>query len=139
MGLKQILFPPEPRPLAGRRWIKVLFRAVHVLFAAGFLGAYLFAVGPQERMPWTIGVLVSGSALLLLDLHETGAFLLQVRGLVVMVKIALLCALPLFHGSEAWILSGIFVLSVVSSHAPGSVRHRVLFGDGSIQAAESHG
>ena len=139
MPIKDLLFPREPRSLPGRRGIKIALRAVHVLFAAGFLGAYIFGATHDARLPWAIGVVASGVVFLLLDLHESAAFLLQVRGAVVLTKITLLVALPLFPGYEPWVLGGLVCLSVLSSHAPGSVRYRMLVGGGSIRGSESPG
>ena len=45
MGLKDFLFPNEPRALPGRRWLKIALRAVHVVFACGFLGSFVFEGG----------------------------------------------------------------------------------------------
>jgi len=137
--LKTTLFPGEPRALPGRRWLKIGLRAVHVLVAAGFLGAYVFGASHDARLPWAIGVVASGAVFLLLDLHESAAFLLQVRGAVVLTKITLLAALPLFPGYEPWILGFLVCISVLSSHAPGSVRYRMLIGGGSIKGSESSG
>ena len=102
-------------------------------------GAYVFDSSAAAREPWLIGVLATGALFLLLDLHESGAFLMQVRGFVVLAKIALLAALPLFPGYEAWILGALIAVSVLSSHAPGAVRYRMLWGGGTIQGSESSG
>jgi len=139
MSLKDVLFPQTPRPLPGRRGIKIALRAVHVLLAAGFLGAYLFGATHDARLPWAIGVVASGAVFLLLDLHESAAFLLQLRGAVVLTKIALLSALPLFPGNEPWVLGALICLSVLSSHAPGAVRYRMLFGGATIKGSQSSG
>ena len=138
-GLKSMVFPDEPRPLAARRFLKIVFRAVHVLFAGVYLGAFVFAATADARCAWGIGLAISGVLLLLLDLHESGAFLLQVRGLLVMIKIALLICLPLLHPHEACVLGSVVIVSVISSHAPSSVRYRVLFGGGKIKGASSSG
>lgn len=134
-----MVFPDEPRPLAGRRFLKIVFRAVHVLFAGVYLGAFVFGATADARCGWGIGLAISGVLLLLLDLHESGAFLLQVRGLLVMIKIVLLICLPLLHPHEACVLGSIVVVSVISSHAPSKVRYRVLFGGGRIKGADSSG
>jgi len=75
----------------------------------------------------------------LLDLHESAAFLLQVRGLVVIVKLVLLALLPRFGGATGWVLAAIVVLSVASSHAPGSVRYRLLAGGDRFAGGRSKG
>ena len=132
--LGTLLFPDPPRDFPGRRLLKIGLRAAHVVCASLCLGAYAFDVG--ERVPWLLAAIGSGLLIVALDLHESAAFLLQVRGLVVVTKIVALAFLP---QGGAWLLAGIVLVSVLSSHAPGSVRHRVLFGRGRVRAAETHG
>jgi hypothetical protein len=132
--LGTLLFPDPPRDFPGRRLLKIGLRAAHVVCASLCLGAYAF--DPAERVPWLVAAIGTGLLIVALDLHESAAFLLQVRGVVVVAKIVALAFLP--HGG-AWLLAGIVLVSVLSSHAPGSVRHRMLFGRGRVRPAESHG
>ena len=134
-----LLFPVEPRSFPGRRGVKIGLRAIHVLFTGVLAGAFVFAVAESARGFWFHGALLSGAALLLLDLHESAAFLCQVRGLVVTVKLTLLALLPWFGAGQPWVLGGLVILSVLFSHAPGSVRYRVLILKGRIQGASSSG
>lgn len=136
MSLASLLFPAEPRTFPGRRALKIVARGVHIVCVAGLFGAYVFE---GTRGPWLAATIVSGFAMLALDLHESGAFLLQVKGLVVAVKVVLFCLLPWFAPHEAWLLGFLIVGSAVSSHAPGNVRHRLLFGRGRVAGARSHG
>lgn len=124
--LKTLLFPDPPRGFAGRRATKIVLRAGHVICAGIYLGAFVFEVEPVSRQPWFWALLASACLLLLLDLHETAAFLLETRGLVVLGKIALLALLPCFGAAQVWVLGGLVMVSVLSSHAPASVRHRVI-------------
>jgi hypothetical protein len=128
------LFPDPPRGFPGRRAVKILLRGTHVLCASLCLGAYAFdAAG---RGTWLLAAIVTGLLLLALDLHESAAFLLEVRGLVVLGKIAALAFLP---EGGAWLLGAVVLVSVVSSHAPGGIRHRVVLGRGRVQAAQTRG
>lgn len=129
-----LLFPDPPRDFPGRRLLKIGLRAAHVLCAALCLGAYAFDA--EERVPWLVATITTGLSILALDLHESAAFLLQVRGVVVAAKLVALAFLP---AGGAWLLAAIVLVSVVSSHAPSRVRHRVLFARGRVRAAESHG
>ncbi len=126
--LSSLLFPPQPREFRGRRALKILLRAVHVLCAGILTGLFVFEAGDALREQWLMGAIGSGALILLLDLHESGVFLLQVRGLVVIGKIALLAALPLLDARAGWILASLLVASVLSSHAPSAVRYLVPVG-----------
>jgi len=138
-GLFQFFFPFKPRQFAGRRWIKIALRGVHVLCAGLLVGAYLFHAAPEVRGAWLGAACVSGLLVLLLDLHETAVFLVQVRGLVVLLKLAVLASLPWLGGLEAYALGFLVFLSVVSSHASSKVRYRILIGAGRLKGAESKG
>jgi len=129
-----LLFPEPPRDFAGRRLLKIGLRGAHVVCASLCLGAYAFDA--QERVSWLVAAIVTGVLIVALDLHESAAFLLQVRGVIVVAKIVALAFLP---QGGAWLLAAIVLVSVVSSHAPSHVRHRMLFARGRVRAAETHG
>jgi hypothetical protein len=139
--LIELLFPATPRELGPRRGIKIFLRAVHVACAGILSGAYLLGVD-AAREGWLAATVTTGTALLLLDLHESGAFLLQVRGVVVLLKVAALCALlglPALEPAAGWILVALVVLSVVFSHAPSGVRYRVLWFADRVNEARTKG
>ena len=138
-ALRALLFPAEPRRLPGRRAMKILLRATHVPCAGILTAAYLFDTGDPARSVWMVGTVVSGLLILLLDLHETGVFLLQVRGLVVFGKIALLAMLPLFEAYRAPVLLALLGISVLSSHAPSGIRYHVPFGGNRFKGASTKG
>jgi hypothetical protein len=129
-----LLFPDPPRSFPGRRLVKIALRGAHVVCAALCLGAYTFDM--EGRVPWLVAAIVSGTLILALDLHESAAFLLEVRGMVVAGKLVALAFLP---ACGAWLLAAVVFVSVVSSHAPSSVRHRVLFGRGRVRHADTRG
>jgi len=119
--------------------LKIVLRGVHVACAGLCLGAYAFDVAAGERIFALLAALGSGVAMLALDVHETAAFFLQVRGVVVVAKIVLLALLPWFGGARVHVLAALVLLSVVSSHAPGKIRHRQVAGAGRIEGARTHG
>ena len=136
--LMRWLFPSEPREFPGRRGLKIALRAVHVLSAGLLVGSYAFeAVDAQTT--WLLATACTGLLILLVDLHETAVFLLQVRGLVVLLKLTALALLPLCVGVEAWLLGGVVVLSVLSSHAPSKVRYWVVICRGRFAPGRSRG
>lgn len=137
--LSSFFFPPRPREFPGRRTLKILLRGVHVLSAGILTGLYVFDGGAVLRDHWLMGAIGSGTLILLLDLHESGVFLLQLRGLVVIGKLVFLAALPLLGARAGWILAALLVASVVSSHAPSTIRYFVPFGRDRFKGAETKG
>jgi hypothetical protein len=137
--LSSLLFSPRPREFPGRRALKILLRAAHVLSGGILTGLYISGAGDALSDRWLVGAIGSGALILLLDLHESGVFLLQVRGFVVIGKIALLAALPLFGARAGWILAALVVASVLSSHAPSTIRYFVTFGKDRFKGAKTKG
>ncbi len=138
-GLPGLIFPTEPRHLPGQRAIKIVLRGFHVLCAGVLTGAYLFEVESDLRVTWLLATLVTGLLILAVDLFESGAFLLQVRGAVLLAKILLLAFLPHLGDLQALVLCGVVVVSVISSHAPSKVRYFALVGRGRIKGASTKG
>ncbi len=89
--------------------------------------------------PWWVAAVASGVLLLLLDLHESAAMLLQVRGAVVLLKVVLLVSWPLLGSWQPWVLVFLVLISVVSSHAPGSWRYALVWGGSRVRGAETKG
>ncbi len=110
-----------------------------MLPVAVLVGGSILGVESERLHPWLIGALASGLLIFLLDLHESGAFLLQIRGAVVLGKLALLAALPWFGTWRPWLLGALVVISVLSSHAPSRVRYYMVIGGGKIPGARSKG
>ena len=135
----RILIPPEPRSYPGRRWVKMVARAAHVIVSGIYLGAFVFKVQPESRWPWFVATLLSGLLIVCLDLFESGGFLLQLRGLVVAGKMVLLALVPAFGAAGVWVLAATALVSVISSHAPSRVRYFLIWGRGRIKAAETKG
>jgi hypothetical protein len=119
--------------------VKILLRALHVLCSGAAVGVFLVEVADPVRSHWMIAASASGVAMLLLDLLESGAFLVQVRGLVVLIKIGLFGVLPFCGPAQGWILAALVVFSVVSSHASSKVRYFIVFGRGRVRGSESRG
>ncbi len=131
-----LLFPDPPRTFPGQRWIKITARAIHVLCAGIATGAYLLAGGDPG---WLWATVATGVLLLLIDLHQSAAFLCEVRGLLVLGKLGLLSLWPVLGDNARWLLPVLIVVSVISSHAPGSFRHHLVFRRGKVTPSTSHG
>lgn len=138
-ALQSLLAPGEGTSLAGwQRGLKISLRAAHVLGAGVFAGGVVFGVANDELEPWLLLLLVAGVLVLALDVAESPAFLIQTKGVVVVAKLAILGGIVV-SGEGEWLLAPIVFVSVVSSHAPSAVRHRVLvFGD-RVRGSQSNG
>jgi hypothetical protein len=136
---QSLLFPDRPRDFPGRRNLKVGLRAAHVVCAALLLGSHAFAADAGTRTACLLAAASSGLLLLGLDLHESCACLLQVRGAVLCLKLLALGWVALDGAPRPTVLAALVVISVVSSHAPASVRYRMLVLRGRVAPSESRG
>lgn len=138
-ALFRVLIPPEPRRYPGQRWVKMCARSSHVIFVGIYLGALVFRIDTTGRLPWFLAALLSGFLMVCLDLYESGAFLLQLRGMVTACKLVLLALLPLFGGAAVWVVAAVAFCSVISSHASSKFRYYLVWGRGKIKGGEMRG
>lgn len=111
---------------SARRALGIAFRTVHIASFGALLGGQLFGVDPERLAPWLLATVLSGGALVALELASTGAWLTTVKGLVVVVKLALLAATAVVPEHRVTILFLVVVLASVSSHMPARYRHHQL-------------
>ena len=133
------LFPARPRDFAGRRGLKIVLRAVHLCCAGILVGAVFFDAAPAAFAQWLLTTVVTGLVLLALDLHESAAMLFQVRGAIVVVKLAAAAVLPWLGPWQLPVLVALMFVACISSHAPASVRYYLLLGRDFFAAPTSKG
>jgi hypothetical protein len=110
----------KPEPLL--RWINISLRTIHLLGVAGVGGAFLYQAPVEVWQPYLILLIVSGAAMLSLEIWSNPHCLFQLRGVATLVKIGMLAASS-FVGMETHSLIAIIAISGIISHAPGRVRY----------------
>jgi len=90
-------------------------------------GGYLYAADGDTWRLYQDLCLVSGTLLAILFVYSSGIWLLQLRGLVILFKLLLFCAIFLWPNLGPALLIAILVLSGWISHAPGKVRYYAPF------------
>ena len=124
------LFPTPPREFSYRRSVRIALRTMHILATGVFLGGHIFSADASRLEPWLWFSIVSGMLLFATDLHATFTTLFEVHGLMVVTKVLLLIAVPIFWEYRIELLITILILGSVGSHMPGRYRHRlVLYSD----------
>ncbi len=127
MDVFRALFPEEDRTFPGRRWANITFRTLHLIGVSGLGGGFLYGVSEDLCLPfWELSV-ASGLALILLDLWTSAIWLIQLRGLAILLKIILLVCIPMSNEHGIILLVAIIVISSVVAHAPGDVRYYSIF------------
>jgi hypothetical protein len=120
--LRRLLIPPQPRTFPGERWVNITLRCLHLVGVAGIGGGFLFDLEPARWLAFWHLTLASGGLLTLLYLWGSALWLVQLKGLAIVLKVLLLAvavAVPAWRG-EVFIL--VIILSGLIAHAPGEVR-----------------
>jgi hypothetical protein len=107
-----------------RRWLHVILRGVH-LAAVVALGAAILGAPVDPRQSAT-ATLVSGMAMLALDLWGDRDHLLKVAGLSVIAKLALVGWMAADSDNRIVLFWLLLAWSALFAHAPASFRHAVL-------------
>lgn len=123
--LLTILFPDKPRYLPFRITIRIFFRSLHILSIGVLLGGHVFNQPTAILEPWLWASVITGSIILLTDLHSSFAILFELRGIAILLKITLLLLIPVFWEQRVAILVVILFIGAISSHLPKRYRHRL--------------
>jgi len=118
--MEKSLIPNFP----GKRWLKVFLRTAHLIGFAGVFAAIL--TGYNYDLYWLITVL-SGIGLLILESLSNLVWFVQIRGLVMYIKFALLFAVFAFPEHALTCIILMIILAGIISHAPGSVRYYSIY------------
>ena len=122
MSLYRAIFPRENRTFPGKRWVETGMRTVHLIGTAGIGGGFLWGADPAHWMPFLWLTVLSGLGMAVLQVWGNGVWLVQTRGLTVLLKLVLLLVLMVTQPrADLFIL--VIVISGVVSHAPASLRY----------------
>lgn len=127
VSLRSLLLPEPPRRIPGRRAISIALRSGHLIALAGLLGGHVFAVAEDRLVPWLTATVLTGVAMMALELTGTLAWFTTGQGVSVLAKLAVLATVPVFWDQRVPILVGTVALASITSHMPARYRHRQLF------------
>lgn len=131
--LARALFPDPPRRVPGHRWVGVALRTAHIAAFGTLLGGHVFDVDSSRLVPFLVLAIVTGVGLMTLELMSTFAWLFMVKGATVVVKLALLAAVPLFWDHRVALLLAVVFLASFAAHLPSRVRHYSLLAGRTIE------
>jgi hypothetical protein len=93
----------------------------------GVGGGILFSVDKSLWINYWWLAMVSGISMMLIDIISNPIWLVQVRGLVIYLKLILLAILGSYPAWDNIILMIIVIVSAVISHAPGKLRYYSIY------------
>ena len=115
------------KPMTIKRWSKISLRTLHLLAIAGVGGGILFGIERDLWINYWWLAMASGVLLMLMDIISNPVWLVQIRGVVIFVKLLLLACLGLYPEWDSFILAVIIIISGVISHAPGKLRYYSIY------------
>lgn len=138
-ALRVALFPDPPRAIPAHRAISIALRTAHLMTFGTLLGGHVFDIDHSRLLPFLLATIVTGVALMAVELASTCAWLFMGKGVAVLLKLLLLAAVPLFWEQRVSILLLIVVIASVGSHMPSRFRHYSLLSGPSAQQGEPLG
>lgn len=120
-------FPVEKREFAAKRNLLIGLRTLHLMGVAGYAGFFLFDLAPDQWLYLGLLGLISGLLMFSIEVWSDGIFLLQMRGLAVLLKLAIFGWILI---DPSWRTEGFFTIILLAgyfSHAPAKVRYYLPF------------
>ena len=102
---------------------KTSLRALHILGVAGCGGGILLSVPQAQWLNYWILAMATGCALMLWEIVRDWRWLIQLKGVLTLVKIVLLTLFIPLPAYKSALFIIILLLSVVVSHGPSGLRH----------------
>ncbi|ARU54746.1 multipass membrane protein [Oleiphilus messinensis] len=119
---KNIKTPLSP-DFKGKRTTKIIIRSLHILTIAGTAGGIFFGL-PFDNWAWFwYAAITTGSALFLLDALSNLIWFVQIRGIIIMLKIGLLLLVGIAPNWDTLIMVVAIIASGIISHAPSNWRY----------------
>ena len=122
-----LLFPDPRRRIPHSRWWNIGARTVHLAATGILIGGHVFGADAGTLMPLLWVAIVSGAAMVAIELFPTAHWAHQVCALVVYAKLGVLCLVPFLWEQRVPLLLAVVVLASVGAHAPRRVRHYSLW------------
>lgn len=120
--LTDLLLPNPPRYFRGERWVNIVLRSLHLVGVAGIGGGFLFDLDPGAWQGYWLVTLATGVVLALIHVWCTAAWLLELKGLAIVIKTMMLSVAVALPAVRAELFIAIVILSGLIAHAPARVR-----------------
>src|SRR3990170_1751200 len=133
-------FPERMRFLPGTRAMSIAFRTLHLAAFGILLGGHAFELHTDRLLLYLWLTILSGIGLIALEMYAVGLYwLILGKGIMVLVKLALLLLIPFFWEARAPLLLLVVAVASVGSHMPARYRHYSLLCRGVIEPGQSLG
>ena len=118
------VFPERMRFLSGSRVMSIALRTLHLAAFGMLLGGHAFALDSDRLIPYLWVTIVSGLGLIALEIYAVGLYWVFLgKGIMVLVKLALLLVIPFFWEARVALLLLVMGIASIGSHMPARYRH----------------
>jgi hypothetical protein len=105
-----------------RAW-NIAVRTAHIAATGILLGGHVFDIA-EQRLRWVLYLcIVTGACLIAIEAFPSCRWFYQGRGVLVLIKMLLLCAIPFVWDHRVPILLLVLVIASVGSHMPSRCRY----------------
>lgn len=111
------------RKIPHARFWSILFRTLHLVAISILVGGHFFGAPASRLLPFLYAAIVTGGSMAVLEAYPSFQFLHQGWGVLVLIKLALLCVIPLAWNYRVPILITVLVIGSLGSHMPKRFRH----------------
>jgi len=118
------VFPERMRFLSGSRVMSIALRTLHLAAFGMLLGGHAFTLDGDRLIPYLWVTIVSGLGLIALEIYAVGLYWVFLgKGIMVLVKLALLLVIPFFWEARVALLLLVMGIASIGSHMPARYRH----------------
>lgn len=118
-----LLFPEPPRVIPHARAWNIAFRTVHIAVTGALFGGHVFDVAEERLRSILYGCILTGVCLIAFEAYPSCRWVYQGRGVMVLSKLVLLCAIPFWWDYRVVLLLAVLVIASVGSHMPSQFRY----------------
>jgi hypothetical protein len=120
--------------------MSIALRTLHLAAFGMLLGGHAFGVEAERLLASLYLTIGSGLGLMALEIYAVGLYwLLLGKGIMVLVKLALLLLIPFFWEARVAFLLLVMGIASVGSHMPARYRHYSFLHGGVIEPGQSLG
>lgn len=126
--------------LSGTRALSITFRTLHLGSFGILLGGHAFGIEADRLLSALYFTIGSGVGLLAMEIRATGlGWFFMGKGMQVLIKLAILMAVPFLWAYRVPLLLAIVVIASVGSHMPSRYRHYSFQYGGVVHGGNSAG
>jgi hypothetical protein len=122
-GRIQIQSPAKKSGIPYERAWKIAFRTLHIVAISFLVGGHAFGASADQLRPLLYGAIVTGVGMATLEAYPSFQFIHQGWGLLLLLKLVMLCVIPFAWSHRLPILIAVIVIGSVGSHMPRKFRH----------------